>query len=78
MLRPHGKTLPCRARILGYVPGKEPSSIREKEMNLKTHGQETKLLQDGVFSTQEVISAATKGGGRGGESKLAFGSLSRL
>lgn len=60
---PHGKTLPCRTRTLGYVPGKEPSSILEEEMNLKTRGQEQKLLQNGVFSIQEVISAVTKGGG---------------
>lgn len=60
---PHGKTLCCRTRTLGYVPGKESSSILEEEMNLKTCGQEQKLLQNGVFSIQEVISAVTKGGG---------------
>lgn len=40
-------------------------------MNLKTLGQEQELLQDGVFGIQEVISAATEGGG--GERQLAFG-----
>lgn len=59
--RPPGNTLVFRAGPLGHVPGKKPLSIGEKEINLKTQGQEQKLLQKRVFTIQEGIYSSYKG-----------------
>lgn len=61
---PQKSTLACWARTLGYVPGKETSSIQEKD-GLENHDREQKSLQGRVFIIQGGILQQFQGTGVG-------------